>query len=172
MLGKRATLAVLDFTGRISEERKKEYRDNVAETSPTPVAGLEFVGVSNRDDFVPAFERMARLRVDGVVINFSPLTIVNVGLIAQLAVQHRLPAIGDGEGYAEAGMLLAYSTDFPDIARRAARYVAKILSGASPADLPVEYASKFGLTVNMKTARSLGIRMPTAVLVRADKVLE
>lgn len=170
VLGKGATLAVLD--GALGDARQREYRDHVGPNSFTPVTALHFVEVNKKADIAPAFERMARLRVNGVAINFSPLTAVNMDLIGGLVVQHRLAAIADGAGYARAGVLLAYSTDIGDLDRNAARYVAKILNGANPAELPVEHASKFSLVVNLKAARTLGVRVSRSVLARADVVIE
>jgi putative ABC transport system substrate-binding protein len=91
--------------------------------------------------------------------------------IANLAVRYRLPTVGFLE-YARAGGLLAFGVSFPDLWRRAAGLVDKILRGARPADLPVERATKFELLVNLKTARVLGLPIPPALLLRADQVIE
>jgi putative ABC transport system substrate-binding protein len=92
--------------------------------------------------------------------------------IVALANAHRLPAMFIVKHWALAGGLMSYGADFPLMYRRAADYVAKILKGAKAADLPVERATKFELVVNLKTARAIGIELPTAILLRADEVIE
>jgi putative tryptophan/tyrosine transport system substrate-binding protein len=88
------------------------------------------------------------------------------------SVAHQLPVTGEGREMAEAGAVLAYSPDFADVFRRSATYVAKILEGARPADLPIEQPIKFQLVVNLKAAKTLGIKIPEAILVRADDVIK
>jgi putative ABC transport system substrate-binding protein len=92
--------------------------------------------------------------------------------IAELAVQHRLPSISILHEYPHLGGLMSYIVDIPDSYRRAAPYVDKILRGAKPADLPVEQPTKFNLTINQKTARAIGLAIPQALLLRAEKVIE
>jgi len=92
--------------------------------------------------------------------------------IAELAIQHRLPAMFIAKHYVEAGGLISYGADLPGIFRKGADYVAKILKGAKPADLPVEQATKFELAVNLKTAKAIGVELPTSILLRADQVIE
>ena len=92
--------------------------------------------------------------------------------ILSLAAQHRLPAASQFKDFAEAGGLLSYGPNLPDLFRRAAIYVDKILKGAKPGDLPVERPKKFELAVNLKTAKALGLTIPPWLLQRADHVIE
>ncbi len=92
--------------------------------------------------------------------------------IAEFAIKSRLPTMGPRKRMADAGLLMAYGPELPDLYRRAATYVDKILKGAKPAEMPVEQPTRFYLTVNLKTAKALGITFPRSILLRADKVIE
>jgi putative ABC transport system substrate-binding protein len=92
--------------------------------------------------------------------------------LAELALQHRLPGLFGAREYAVAGGFMSYAHVTPDLTRRAATYIDKILKGAKPADLPVEQASTYELVINLKTARALGIEVPPTLLARADEVIE
>jgi putative tryptophan/tyrosine transport system substrate-binding protein len=92
--------------------------------------------------------------------------------LADLAAKNRLPAIYPQTDYTEAGGLMYYGTNTPDLFRRAATYVDKILKGAKPADLPVEQPTKFELVINLKTAKQIGLTIPPIVLMRAEKVIK
>jgi putative ABC transport system substrate-binding protein len=92
--------------------------------------------------------------------------------VAELAVKNRLPTMYPQNIYVEAGGLMSYGTNYPELDRRAATYVDKILKGAKPADLPVEQPTKFELMINLKAAKQIGLTIPPNVLVRADKVLK
>jgi len=96
----------------------------------------------------------------------------NLDLIVTLAARHRIPAIYPYRFMVAAGGLISYGIDTVDLYRRAAGYIDRILNGAKPADLPVQLPTRFEMTVNLKTARALGIEMPATLLGRADEVFE
>jgi putative ABC transport system substrate-binding protein len=134
--------------------------------------GVELVllEIKARDDIAPAIATATR-RAQALVAVEEPLTISNAKQIADLALQNRLPMIGF-KPQAEAGALIEYGADLADLYSRSAAFVDKILKGTSPADLPVERAAKFELIVNLKSARTLGIELPTSLLIRANEVIE
>lgn len=122
-------------------------------------------------DFEDAFALMVRRRVDGVVAFGDSMLVANMRRLGELSAARRLPGAGLDE-YADGGGLLAYGVNFPELWRRAAYFVDRILKGDSPATLPVERASRFDLAVNLKTANALGLKIPQSLLVRADRVIE
>jgi putative ABC transport system substrate-binding protein len=123
-------------------------------------------------DFAEAFRSLARDDVQIVLIGSSPLFSRHSVKIAALATEHRLPTMFILKYYVEDGGLLSYGVDFAWVMRRGASFVAKILRGAKPADLPVEQAERFEFAVNLKTAKAIGVTLPTATLLRADEVIE
>jgi putative ABC transport system substrate-binding protein len=128
--------------------------------------------VRTREDIDTAFTTMVRERVNAFVALPSPLLRAQRAHVAELALKHRVPGVFGPRDNVEAGGLMSYFPDPEDTNRRAAAYVDKILKGAQPGDLPVEQASKYELVINLKTARALGITIPAAILIRADRVLE
>ena len=110
--------------------------------------------------------------VNGVAGMASPFLNFHHKRLIELANQHRLPSIWEASGYVRDGGMLSYGPSFPDMYRQSAGYVAKILNGAKPSDLPVEQPVKFELAINLKTAQSLGIVISPALLARADEVIE
>jgi putative tryptophan/tyrosine transport system substrate-binding protein len=119
-----------------------------------------------------AFADMKRDRVGAVLVGGGRLFNENAAPLAALGLRHRIPLHFKTPFGAEAGGLVAYGPDIYEFYRRAADYVHRILRGARPADLPVEHPAKYQLTLNLKTARTLGITFPQAVLVRADRVIQ
>jgi len=122
--------------------------------------------------FDGAFAAMTKERARAVLIFGDPMFFVHRVQLADLSLKNRLPSMSTQWQWAEAGGLIAYGPSLPDIWRRAATYVDKILKGAKPADLPLEQPTKFELVVNLKTAKVLGLNMPKSVLARADEVIE
>ena len=123
-------------------------------------------------DFGAAFAGAAAGGAQMVLVLSSPFFLPHRARIVELANMHRLPCMFIAKHWAQAGGLLAYGADFPLMHRKAADYVARILKGTKPADLPVEQATRFELVVNLLTAKALGIELPTAILLRADAVIE
>jgi putative ABC transport system substrate-binding protein len=135
--------------------------------------GLETVPVEIRraEDIAPAIEAL-KDRADVLYVVTEPLVNTNRVQINKLALDARLPTLHGQAAYAEAGGLMSYGANVPDLFRRAGDYVDKVLRGAKPADLPVEQPTKFDLTINLKTAKALGLIVPPTLLARADEVIE
>jgi ABC-type uncharacterized transport system substrate-binding protein len=114
----------------------------------------------------------ARAPTDGLIVVVSVFAAVQRRRIVQLAAQHRLPAVYFNRSFAEAGGLISYGPRVIDNYRRTASYVDRILKGAKPADLPVQAPTKYELVINLKTAKALGLEIPSSVLARADEVIE
>jgi putative ABC transport system substrate-binding protein len=119
-----------------------------------------------------AFMLMTRERAGAFLVLVDSMLIGQRERIADLAAKSRLPAVYGWGEHAEAGGLMAYSANRFDSYRRAAVYVAKILKGAKPGDLPIEQATQFELIINLKTAKALGLTIPSSLMVRADQVIE
>jgi putative tryptophan/tyrosine transport system substrate-binding protein len=133
---------------------------------------LEVTDIRAPDELNAAFDAMIAKRVGALLIVVGPLTYLLKQSIAELALKHRLPTITNTNQFAQAGLMMSYGPNLTDLYRRAASYVDKILRGAKPADLPVEQPTKFELTINLKTARALGITIPQTMLLRADEVIQ
>lgn len=138
-----------------------------------PPLSMEVTPINVRDEReierrVAAF---ARFPNGGLVATGGQAT-AHRKLIAELAVQHRLPAVYPYRYYVEEGGLISYGPDLPDLFRQSAGYVDRILKGEKPADLPVQAPTKYELAINLKVAKSIGLDVPSAILVRADKVIE
>jgi putative ABC transport system substrate-binding protein len=115
---------------------------------------------------------MTKEKARAVFVIADPMLFSVRQRISDLAIKHRLPSIHGPSEYVESGGLLSYGPSYPDLFRRAAVYVDKILKGARPRDLPIEQPTKFELVVNLKTARTLRMTIPRTILLRADRVLE
>jgi len=119
-----------------------------------------------------AFDAMARDKEEAVLGLQGPHFFRERARIANLALKHGIPSMFEAAEYADAGALMAYSASSDEIYRRAAGYVDRILKGANPADLPVEQPTRFELVINLKTAKELGITIPQAMLVRANRLIQ
>jgi len=132
----------------------------------------QLLEVREADDYEIAFAEAIRERAGAMVVLGCYFNNANSRRILALAAKHRLPAMYHRREFVEAGGLISYGPSVPDMDRRAAIYVDKILKGAKPADLPVEQPTKFELVINLKTAKALGITMPQTLLLRADQIIQ
>ena len=133
---------------------------------------IQSVNAGSRQQIEAAFDAIARQRAEALILTLDPFFIQEKQLIAGLALKQRLPSLSANDEYVDAGGLMSYGPNIRDIYRRGATYVDKIIKGAKPGDLPVEQPTLFELTVNLKTAKALGVKMPNSVLVQATKVIE
>jgi len=128
--------------------------------------------IERAEDLGPAFDAAVKRRADAVLVGLGPVIQSNVDRVVELATRHRLPSAFISREFVVAGGLMAYGVSYPDSYRRAASYVDKIFKGTKPADLPIEQPTKFELVINLKTAKTLGLRIPPSLLQRADQVVE
>jgi putative ABC transport system substrate-binding protein len=133
---------------------------------------LQYLDVRDPKDIETAFRAASKGRADAVLVLENAVLTSHRKQLIELAVKSRLPAIYPQTEYTEAGGLIYYGTNTPDLFRRAAIYVDKILKGAKPADLPVEQPKKFEFIINLKAAKQIGLTIPPNVLARADKVIK
>jgi putative ABC transport system substrate-binding protein len=127
--------------------------------------------VHGPNDFESAFDAATKSRTRALSVLSDALMFNHRTRILALAAKHKLPTMHTQSLWVEAGGLMSYGTYFPDLWRRAASYVDKILKGAKPADLPVEQPIKFELVINLKTAKQMRVMIPQKVLARADRVI-
>jgi putative ABC transport system substrate-binding protein len=133
---------------------------------------LHVLNASTEPEIDTAFATLVQLRAGGLVIGADALFSSRVEQLAALALRHRIPAIYQFPEFTAAGGLMSYGNNLPDMLRLSGLYTGRILKGEKPADLPVQQATKVELIINLKTAKALGLTMPTALLVRADEVIE
>ena len=133
---------------------------------------LQMASVAEPEQIGPAFDAAIGRGADGLVTMASPFLNFQRKKIIALANQHRLPSIWEVDTFTRAGGLMSYGPSFVDMYRRSAGFVAKILTGANPADLPVEQPTRFELVVNLRIARLLGLALSQSFLARADELIE
>jgi ABC-type uncharacterized transport system substrate-binding protein len=132
---------------------------------------LQYLDVLDPKDIETAFRAATKGRADAILVLQTPIASLHHTQFVDLAIKNRLPATYSRSDFVEAGGLMSYDSSFPDLMRRAATYVDKILKGAKPAELPVEQPKKFEFIVNLKAAKQIGLTIPSSVLARADKVI-
>jgi putative ABC transport system substrate-binding protein len=133
---------------------------------------LEVLNVSTEADLEPLFARLAELKANGLVINNDPFLSAHVRQLAELALGHSIPAAHQSRDFAVAGGLLSYGGSLTQSHHQAGVYVGRILKGEKVADLPVQQITKVEMTVNLKTAKILGVTVPLSLTGRADEVIE
>jgi putative ABC transport system substrate-binding protein len=146
----------------------KSFLDKVQIAGKATGIGIDPVLIKNPAELEPAFAALEKAAPDTVIVQPSLPT----RRVADLAIAHRLPAMSPSRPFADAGGLMSYAADQADLYLRAANMVIKVLKGARPADLPVEQPTKFELVLNLKTAKALGLTIPTPLFQRADEVIE
>ena len=133
---------------------------------------LQFVEAREPSEFDRAFAAMGKERVGALLVFGEPIFFLHRARLADLAVKNRLPSMSTQGQWVEAGCLMSYGPSEPDLHRRAASYVDKILKGAKPAELPIEEPTKFELVINLKTAKTLDLTIPPSLLLRADQIIQ
>ncbi|HVE48871.1 MAG TPA: ABC transporter substrate-binding protein [Casimicrobiaceae bacterium] len=170
------TLPKLSRVAILLDPTSSTYRDDLREVEGAarslqmPIAIVE---ARAPNEFADAFSAAVKARVGALlIIGGTALIYSNRRRIAELAIERRLPTMTGLRDFAEVGCLMAYGPNLLDGFRRAAWYVDRILKGAKPGDLPVEQATTFALTINLKTAKALGLSIPLSVTARADATIE
>ena len=133
---------------------------------------LQVHNIRTADDLPAAFDAAAQDHADALLTTHESLFVAQRARLTELAARYKLPAMYSQTNVVDAGGLMAYDVSFPDVIRRAASYVDQILKGAKASDLPVEQPTKFEFSINLKTAKTLGLRIPSGVLAIADEVIE
>jgi putative ABC transport system substrate-binding protein len=139
-----------------------------------PALGLQLISVPVRtsEEYEGAFAAMMQRRPDAFVTTSDGIILQHMGQIIDFVAKHRLPAVFQSKEEVEAGGLMSYGAPMSNFYTRGAWYVHRILQGDKPADLPIEQPTKFELSINLKTARALGLNLPPSLVARADKVIE
>jgi len=165
-------MAVLWQPGALGERAMGDMVEETQAASRALGLQLRFVEAKRPDDVEQAFSAMREARVGGLLVFPNPMLFEARGSIVAHAAKSRLPAVYPWREAVDAGGLMSYATNFPEMYRRAATYVDKILRGARPADLPIEQPTRFELVINLKTANGLRLTIPQALLQRADEVVQ
>jgi putative ABC transport system substrate-binding protein len=165
-------VAVLWHPGAVGERTEKDVLKEAEAAARAMGVPLQFVEARGPADFDRAFLDMTRASAGALTVLESTVFFVERRHLVDLAAKNRLPAVYGLREFVDAGGLMAYGPNQPDLFRRAATYVDKILKGAKPGDLPVEQPTKFELIINLKAAKGLDITIPQSLLGRADEVIQ
>ena len=165
-------VAVLWHPRAYSERTMTGMLKEIERAAQTMGMRLQLVPAASPADVAGAFAAMTMERAEALSVFPSPMLFAEYGRIAGLAADNRLPTIYAAREGVDAGGLMSYGANLPDLSRKTALYVDKILKGAKPADLPVQQPTKFELVINLKTAKTLGIEVTPTLLAGADEVVE
>jgi putative ABC transport system substrate-binding protein len=162
----------IGLIGNMNDPKAPPQRDELLDAGRT--LGIEFIvpEVRSPDDIGAAMQALARERVDVVIVLQTTMVLSERGPIAVLAAANRLPTVFGYRQHVDEGGLISYGVDLRWCFHRAATYVHKILNGAGPSDLPVEFPTKLQMVVNLKAAKELGLEISPTLLARADEVIE
>jgi putative ABC transport system substrate-binding protein len=165
-------VAALWHPGDLPERTEKDMLKEADVAARALGVRLQVVEARGPEDFDRAFSDMTRARADAVIVQSTNVFFIERRRLVDLAAKNRLPAMYLTREFVDAGGLMSYGPNVPDLFRRAATYVDKILKGATPGDLPVEQPTKFELVINLKAAKALGLTIPPSLLQRADEVIQ
>ena len=165
-------VAILWWPGTLTEDTFKQMLQETQATARSIGVEIQVVEAAKVDDFDAAFAAMANERADGLIVLVNPMFFVQRQHILERAAKHRLPAIYEWKPFVQSGGLISYGADVPDVYRRTAGLVDKILKGAKPGDLPVEGPKLFDMAVNLKAAKALGVTIPESIVKQAVLVIE
>jgi len=156
----------------VLDEHTEDIRKGAEVAARALGVQLQFVEARSPKDFDRAFSEITRARPGALTVLPSSMFLIERRRLVDLTAKNRLPAVYFVREFVDAGSFMSYGPDLPDLNRRAATYVDKILKGAKPGDLPIEQPTKFELVINLKTAKALGLTIPPSLLQRADQVIE
>jgi putative ABC transport system substrate-binding protein len=165
-------VAILWRPGTLTEDAFTHMLQETQATARSLGVHIQVVEAAKVEDFDTAFSAMAQERAEGLIVLVNPMFGVQRQHIIERAAKQRLPAIYEWKPFVQSGGLISYGADVPDIYRRAAGFVDKILKGAKPGDLPVEGPKLFDMAVNLKAAKALGVTIPESIVKQAVLVIE
>ncbi len=165
-------VAALWHPGAYGERTMNDMLKATEAAARTAGVQLQLIEVRAAEELERAFSTMMKERAEALFLFPSPMLFLARRRIVELATTHRLPSMSQAREFVEVGGLIAYTPNYNDLFRRAASYVDKILKGAKPGDLPIEQPRGFYLSINLKTARALGLTVPRRLLAGADEVIE
>lgn len=165
-------VAVLQHPGVYSERTMRDMGNEMARAARAVGVEIQMCNAKSPDDIDTAFVAMAKAGAGGLVMFSSPMFYIEYRRLIALAAKHRIPTAYHFREAPDAGGLMCYGANIPDLFRRAGSYVDRILKGAKPADLPIEQPAKYDLVVNVKTAKELRLTIPPSLIARADQVIE